>query len=151
MVTPREATPFPWLDPVVEAAQVIGQALVATIGHAFPVFLVPRPGLDLEQLSALERVEIYLPDEHNAQGWAVHRVGQPEPVFTFDLPEQLFALYADEGVLSRRAAADLKATYLTELTAVYAPADQIKVFNFRLDADWLTRVRERIPTREEPR
>ncbi|MCX6539833.1 MAG: restriction endonuclease [Acidobacteria bacterium] len=151
VVPPGGAARFPWLDPVAASTRQIGQALVATIGQAFPVFLVPRPGLDLERLPALERVEIYLPEEHNAQGWSVHQSGQREPIFTFDLPEQLFALYADEGVLSRRAAADLKATYLSELTAVYAPGDQIKVFNFRLDDDWLGRVRERIGTREEPR
>jgi len=140
---------YPWLDPVVHAALAIGQALIATIGRAFPIFLVPRSGFDLDGLSTLERVEIYFSDQQNNQGWAIHRVDEPDPIFTFDLPEQLFALYADEGRLSLRRAADLKADYLSELTAVYAPADQIKVFNFRLDPDWLRRVRERIPMRPD--
>jgi hypothetical protein len=30
--------------------------------------------------------------------------GVAEPIFTFDLPEQLVELYADNGVLTRRAA-----------------------------------------------
>ena len=43
------------------------------------------------------------------------------PLFTFDLPKQLFDFYADEGILSRRSAVDLKAEYLGEFTAIYAP------------------------------
>ena len=67
-----------------------------------------------------------------------------EALFTFDLPKELFDLYADEGVLSRGRAIDLKAAHLGEFTAIYAPHNEIKVFNFRLAPDWIDAVRENV-------
>jgi hypothetical protein len=92
-------------------------------------------------VSPVEDVEIHFRDARVGNGWTISRPQQGEPLFTFDLPRQLFELYAEEGVLSRRRAADLKAAYLGEFTAIYAPADQIKIFNFRLAPGWLEGVR----------
>ena len=131
---------YGWVNNVIEAVRTVGRSLIATLGHAFPVFLTPRHDLDLDDLSPLEEVEIHFRDGRAGNGWTISRPNG-DPLFTFDLPRQLFELYADEGVLSRRAAADLKATFLGEFTAIYAPDDQIKFFNFRLAAGWLEGVR----------
>ena len=104
------------------------------------MFLTPRPDLDLDQLSPIEEIEIHFRDQRIGDGWTITRPNG-DPMFTFDLPKQLFDLYADEGVLSLRKAADLKAAFLGEFTAIYAPADQIMVFNFRLTPGWIERVR----------
>ena len=42
---------------------------------------------------------------------------------------------------SVRKAADVKEACLGEFTAIYAPTDQIKIFNFRLAPGWIERVR----------
>jgi hypothetical protein len=97
----------------------------------------------------VEQIEIHFRTVQGPNGWAITRAGSGEPLFTFDLPKQLFDLYAVEGRLSRRGAIDLKAAYLGEFTAVHAPAAQIKVFNFRLDQNWVEGVRQEI-RREEP-
>lgn len=131
---------YQWLMPIVAAVQQVGRSLIATLGHAFPVFLTPRHDLDLDTLSPIEEIEIHYRDARVGNGWTISRPGG-EPLFTFDLPKQLFELYAVEGVLSRRGAANLKAAYLGEFTAIYAPLDQIKIFNFRLAAGWLDTVR----------
>lgn len=144
MDLPIENGSTTWLDPVVESTQEIGQTLVANIGRAFPVFLVPCPGFSLEQLSDSQNVEIYFPERNSAQGWSLHRTGDREPMFTFDLPEKLFALHAVEGVLSQHSAVDVKAGYLSKFSAVYASGDEVRIFTFRLDTDWLARVRASI-------
>lgn len=141
----EQTAQYSWLTPVVEAANAVGRSLIATLAQAFPVFLTPRPDLNLDELSPVEEIEIHFRDRRTGDGWTIARPGG-EPMFTFDLPKQLFDLYADEGVLSRRKAADLKAALLGEFTAIYAPADQIKVFNFRLVPEWIERVRAEIPT-----
>jgi hypothetical protein len=136
----RPNAQYPWLQQIVRAAGAVGKSLIATLGHAFPVFLTPRPDLDLEQLSPIEEIEIHFRNQHAGDGWTISRPNG-DPMFTFDLPKQLFDLYADEGVLSLRQAANLKATFLGEFTAMYAPADQIKVFNFRLVRGWIEGLR----------
>ena len=139
---------YQWLAPFVDATRAVGRSLIATLGHAFSVFLTPRHDLDLEALSAVENIEIHFRDQRVGNGWTISRLGG-EPLFTFDLPPQLFDLYANEGVMSRRAAANLKAAYLGEFTALYAPDDTVKVFTFRLDPGWLDGLRENL--REVPR
>jgi hypothetical protein len=134
---------YPWLSEFVLATRSVGKSLIATLGHAFPVFLTPRQGLDLERLSTSEDIEIHFTDQRVGNGWTITRPGG-EPIFTFDLPKQLFDLYADEGVLSLRQAADLKEEFLGEFTAIYAPASQIKIFNFRLARGWIDRLRSNL-------
>lgn len=134
---------YPWLTEVAIAASSVGKSLIATLGYAFPVFLTPRPDLDLDLLSPIEDIEIHFRNQQTGHGWTISRPNG-DPMFTFDLPKQLFALYADEGVLSLRRAADLKAALLGEFTAMYAPTDQIKIFNFRLAPGWIETVRARL-------
>ncbi len=131
---------YPWLDIVVASTRAVGQSLIATLGHAFPVFLTPSRNLNLDDLSPVEDIEIHFGAAGIGNGWTISKPGG-ERLFTFDLPNQLFELYATNGVLSRRSAASLKAAYLGEFTAIYAPHDRIKVFNFRLAPGWLDEVR----------
>ena len=51
-------------------------------------------------------------------------------MFTFDLPAELFERYAANGVLTPRAALNLKEDVFGQFTAIYAPQDSIRVFNF---------------------
>ncbi len=136
----HEVPRYPWLHQVVEATDAVGRSLIATLGNAFSVFLTPHPLVDLEALSPVENIEVHFRDQRVGDGWAISRPGG-EPLFTFDLPKQLFDLYADEGVLSRRQAANLKEDFLGQFNAIYAPNDQIKIFNFRLATDWIEELR----------
>jgi hypothetical protein len=131
---------YPWLGDVEEATRSVGRSLIATFGHAFPVFLTPRRDLDLESLSPMENIEIGFRNPQTGGGWSITRQGG-ESLFTFDLPQQLFRLYADERGLSRRQAVMLKEELLGEFTAIYAPQNEIKIFNFRLAPDWIGRMR----------
>ena len=63
-------------------------------------------------------------------------------MFTFDLPAELFERHAADGVLTRRAALNLKEDVFGQFTAIYSPQDAFRIFNFVLDQEWATQVRE---------
>jgi hypothetical protein len=137
---------FAWASEFTTAAKRVGQSLIAILGHAFPVFLTPGRDIDLTELPPEQEVRIHFEADSGANGWTIAtRAGVT--LFTFDLPDELFDLYADEGILSERKAVDLKETLLGEFTALYAPQERVRVFNFRLDHGWVQEVRARIRTR----
>ena len=105
------------------------------------MFLTPRPGLDLNALPLIGEIQIHLRDLEPRASWTISLDGFAEPIFTFDLPEQLFELYAVNGVLTRRAALDLKEDLFGRFTAIYAPEDEIRIFNFKLDREWVGQLR----------
>jgi hypothetical protein len=132
----------PELVEVVRATEQVGLALIAVVGRAFPVFLVPQPGLNLMEAHLGGSVEIGVPDPGTFAGWGVRLPGTSDSLFSFDLPEQVFAQYGGEGgLLSSRAAADLKEAMFTDFTAIYAPGQQVRVINFILDRRQLARMR----------
>lgn len=139
---------FAWLEPVVNASAAVARCLIATLGQAFSVFLTPDPALDLDALLPTEVVEIHFRDFANGREWTMTRP-DGTVLFTFDLPPRLFQLYADEGMLSRRTALDLKAAYFSDVTAIYASGQEVKLFNFRLDQNWVAQLRATIPEAQE--
>jgi hypothetical protein len=128
------------LRPVVRACNEIRSALIGTIARGFPIFLTPRRPEVLDQLGAQEVVRI----SYDNDGWYLYRRGDRNPLFSFDLPETLFMHYADEGVLSRERAADLKAEYLQTIQAVHLNGGTPQLVTFILDSEWINEVREQI-------
>jgi hypothetical protein len=122
---------FPWLQRVVIATRQIGRSLIAVLGGTIPLFLTPRPGLDLETFPLTAEIQIHFRTRGPGASWTISRAGEGEPIFTFDLPEQLFELYAVNGVLTRRAALDLKQHLFGQFTAIYAPGGGDQGFQFQ--------------------
>ncbi len=135
---------FQWLEPIVQASSAVGRSLIATLGQAFSVFLTPDPALDLNTLHSTQVVEIHFRDFANGREWTMTRP-DGTVLFTFDLPPRLFQLYADEGVLSRRTALELKTAYFSDVTAIYAPNQDARLFNFQLNTNWVEQLRATLP------
>ncbi len=138
------ALQFDWLGPVVTASRTVARSLIATLGRAFSIFLTPDPTLDLDALQTTEVVQIRFRDFANGKGWTMVRP-DGTVLFTFDLPPRLFQLYADDGVLTQRTALELKAAYFSDVTAVYATGQDIRLFNFRLNQNWVEQLRATLP------
>ena len=138
---------FPWLRGIVVATRQIGMSLIAVLGSAIPVFLTPRPGLNLNSLPLTGEIQIHFRTLTPSASWTISLNASGEEIFTFDLPEQLFELYAVNGVLSKQAALDLKEEIFGQFTAIYAPEDEIRVFNFKLDREWVRRLRDELRER----
>jgi hypothetical protein len=64
-----------WLNRVRDATAAIRDSLVATLGHAFSVFLTPHRPDVIESLRPYEEIEIHFRDQDGAHGWTIIRPG----------------------------------------------------------------------------
>lgn len=134
------------LNEFVEACRGISFSLLAVIGGRVPIFLVPAPDLRLESLRTDYAVRIFRGP--NDRTWYLRDISSNHDLFSFDLPRELFLRYADQGILSERAALDLKQQELSELQAVFVRDDRPALVRFHLDLGWLEYVRRSI--KEQP-
>lgn len=127
---------------------MIRGTLLAVIGRRFPVHLIPSPGLDVRQLRERYVVRIWWDDF----SWYLRDASNDRALFSFDLPPELFSLYAEDGRLTESRALDLKSDMLSRFLAVLNVEQQTRLITFELDEDWITRVRQRmegLPRRNE--
>lgn len=122
-------------------------AALGMIAKRFPVFLVPSPEVQLGELEAEYHVSVHWDNE----GWYLQEARTDRRLFSFDLPEDLFEMYAEEGMLTRTGALELKAEMLSEIQAVVALHESVRLLIFRLDMEWLQRVRARLRVTRRPR
>ena len=122
----------------IEACHRISFCLLAVISGRFPVFLVPAEGVSIHGLESVTMVRIYWDNS----GWYLQRPNG-QVLFSFDLPKELFELYATEGALGRRAALNLKQEMMSMIQAIVVTGDQAKVITFKLDEDWIASIRGR--------
>ena len=117
----------------------ISGAFIATLGNSLPIFLVPKKAETLNAISQNQTIRIYW----DRSGWYLEsRDG--ERLFSFDLPKQLFEMYAENGFLSRHAAIDLKAEYMSTIQAFRVDDGRLRIITLKLDHDWIHQIRERL-------
>lgn len=129
-------------DRFVMACHQINYAIIATLRGGFPVFLVPNPEVSVDSLHSSLDVRIFW----DSAGWYL-RDRNGNELFSFDLPPALFLLYAQEGILSRRRALDLKEQAMSEFQAICTRRGEVRIITFHLDEGWLVDVRERLERR----
>jgi hypothetical protein len=111
--------------------------VIATIGGAVPVFLVPEPTLDLGSLFPSVEVR-YTWDK---DGWYISSAHRNKLLFSFDLPFEVVRLYAASGNLTQPAALDLKEQMLSNVQAVAVVQGRTQILHMDLDRHWLADVR----------
>jgi hypothetical protein len=130
-----------WAQPEIEevylACRAIGGVLVAVAPGGFSVLLVPVGTEVIPSLQARQRVRI----TWNEFGWTLRDTGGTA-LFNFDLPEELFRLYAESGMLTASAALDLKQTQLARLVATRQVDGRLELVHLDLDEEWITQLRE---------
>jgi len=129
--------PDPLLIPLLDACEDIRSALLGMIADRFPIFLVPDRPEALEKLESRMQMQIHFGE----RGWFLGPLDD-EYMFSFDLPDELFERYAENGQLSRTAAADMKEEMFQAIKALYIRKGQLRVITFELDRTWLERIRE---------
>jgi hypothetical protein len=135
------------IDQFCYKCQRLNGALLAMINRHFPIFLVPNlQVVDINKLDNFYDVNIYW----DREGWYIRKSNSNEDMFSFDLPKELFNLYAQNGLLSKKNALDLKSQYMSEIQAILTVDDRTRIITFKLDRDWLNNLRETLNnTREE--
>jgi len=144
---PAFAANLTGLAEFVTACRQIRFSLLAVLGGRFPIFLVPAPGFDINEVSADYYVRIFRGP--NDRTWFLRDRGTNRELFSFDLPRELFLEYANQGMLSARAALDLKEEHMADFEAILMRDERPSLVRFHLDLGWLEEVRLRIEPRLE--
>ena len=130
------------LPEFVEACRQIGFSLLAVLGGRFPIFLAPAPTLSINEVARDYDVRIFRGP--NDGTWYLRDANTNNELFSFDLPRELFLEYANQGMLSARAALELKQQNMAEFEAILMRNQRPSVVRFHLDLNWLDEIRERI-------
>lgn len=121
------------------ACREIDFCLLGILGERFPIFLTPSNNSIINNLNNHVRVRITW-DQH---GWYLNSE-DGRHLFSFDLPKELFELYATEGFLSEARALDLKEQMMSVFQAIFIVNDQVRLIRFELDTNWLQNLRQRM-------
>lgn len=133
------------LDGFISKCRELDYVLLAVLGGRFPILLVPREPDAFMNIEDEVQVRIYW----NDRGWYLkNSIG--EPLFSFDLPDELFELYAKEGSLSEHNALNLKREFMSSFQALWTNGNQIRLIRFVLDDDWMRQIRRGTLNRIEP-
>jgi hypothetical protein len=122
---------------------------MATLAGRFPLFLVPSPEMRGQGLNDEYFVRIYRGP--NDETWYLREAQTNRSLFSFDLPQELFLEYANQGILSERAALDLKDDLMSNLQAYWMHDGVLRLVRFRLDQEWTVGIRNQIERRQEGR
>ena len=126
---------------LIERIGAIGGTLLGRANQHFPIYLTPMDSHALDQARTRRTIRVTI--RYDQRSWYLIDE-QGTNLFSFDLPTELFLMYADSGVLTRTAALDLKQEHLGEIQALYADGELVQPITFRLDWDWVERVRSQI-------
>ncbi len=117
----------------------IGFALLGTFSGGFPVFLTPAPGVNLDRVVD----GLHFRPRWDDDSWFLER-DDGARMFSFDLPEDLFRMYAHDGVLTAEAALNMKQAEMGRLQVIDTSHEHARIIQLYLDEGWIqTLLRER--------
>ena len=120
------------LASIVALCDALRYGAIAMFGGRFPTFLVAEPHLNLRTMQSTVTVRIRW-----LQGsWFIEDLNGSR-LFSFDLPAELFRLYARSGILNRQIVAEIKGQELADFFAYHVREnDTLRIIHFQLDRDW---------------
>ena len=114
--------------------------LIAMAGRRFPIHLIPSPSINIVELLPHYDVRIY----YDEVFWYLRDAHTGENLFSFDIPPQLFNLYAEHGHLAESSALNLKSEMLNRMQAVLATERETRLITFKLDAQWINYLKDQL-------
>jgi hypothetical protein len=109
-------------------------------GGQFPAFLVAREEHALREAIGPITVRV----RWQAGSWFVEDAHFNRELFSFDLPPELFRLYAERGRLNQENVANLKSDMMRELFAFFSDDEGVRLVTFRLDEPWFNAIRQHL-------
>lgn len=132
------------------ATRRIGSAYLARTRSGFPLFLVP------ESLDTVAHVPVTGEEEPMAvryqrgEGWWLETTGVGQRVrFTFDLPEQLWRVFRENGRLDQREAIRMKREQFDAIHAYRYVGNHVETMILRLDRPWLESIEQALNQRDD--
>jgi hypothetical protein len=117
--------------------------------NRFPIFLTASKDFNIEYLIQNPTIRIY----RDNNKWYIAKnnteclnLGERDNIiFSFDLPVDLFKLYADNKMLSKNRALDLKQEFMNSIQIIFKGRDRnrniMSSLELKLDNDWLNDMR----------
>jgi hypothetical protein len=137
------------INEFIRQCQNIGQAYLAMLMGVFPVFLVPSSqfghGGPMQsifgsgEIGQSRNIRIFFTES----SWFIRDAASGQSLFSFDLPDELFNLYAQNGILQRTEALTMKAETMGQIQVVARIDAQPQFFTLNLDRGWLRTLRQR--------
>nr|WP_165375103.1 restriction endonuclease [Malaciobacter halophilus] len=136
-----------------EASTTLNSSFLGMLDQRFPVFLTPSPTFDIIDLINNPTIRICWDDDY----WYIVKnnadcrlLEEDDILFSFDLPDELFNLYADNDMLTQHNALNLKEELMSTIQIIFKNADQsiMSSLELKLDNQWLENIREHINTED---
>ena len=123
------------------ACRTLDGALLVMLGGGIPILLVPEPGLQLDRLAPVVKVKI----RFNQESWFLESSEDSRIRLSFDLPEELFRLYARGHALTKGEAITLKEEMFVAFDAFWwqdsGELPTVRTMRFALDREWLQQIK----------
>jgi len=127
------------LSNFVQVSRQRGYGFITMLNGKFPVFLSTDREIDLQSFNETNDVRIRVIDNE----WYIESI-VGDRLFTFDLPEEIFAKYEEGGFLSPRKLYNIKQRYMTEFYVFVTQDGDLKLIKFQMDQSWFQRVRQNL-------
>ena len=127
------------LDGLINVCMRQSFGFITMFGGRFPAFLMASPDFRPKYNEPSISVRIRMHD----QTWFIEDTSDKK-IFSFDLPEEIFALYATRGRLDREAVADIKSSMMREFYAFYRRDDELRLLRFKLDEEWFETIQRNL-------
>ncbi|MCL1489672.1 MAG: restriction endonuclease [Pseudanabaena sp. Salubria-1] len=137
------------LSDIINLNSELHNSYLGVLGNIFPIFLTASRDFDIEYLIDNPTIRICW----NNNKWYIVKnnaecshLNERDIIFSFDLPLDLFKLYADNKMLSKNRALDLKQEFMNSIQIVFKDRRNriISSLELKLDNDWLREMREHI-------
>jgi len=137
-----------------EMDRIAGSLIGVANGHVL-LHLVPydrrvlRSIVELASPTGQIDVTIHYREDRGRRNWYLSPINARDARMSFDLPEELFMMYAESGILTARAALDLKEQELSQIETFYVEENVLRRLVFVLNTRWVEDVRSTIARSRE--
>lgn len=111
--------------------------MLGMVSRQFPIILTPSPEFNVDNMVDFYEVEMH-GLYNNQRGWTLSYLGND--ILSFDIPINIFQMYAERGTLKTTSALDMKSACFAEIQTIVIQHNIPKVVTFRLDHEWLDRL-----------
>ncbi|MDF3822924.1 restriction endonuclease [Leptospira sp. 96542] len=125
----------------INSCRNLNASYIAMANWKFPIFLVPAPNLNLDNIKNKTKIQIFWDDNN---WYILNQLGQN--LFSFNLPLELFKLYAEDEILTEKRAINLKEAVMSKIQIIIPTSeyeDEYRLINLELDLNWLKAIKAR--------
>lgn len=137
------------INTIFETSQNLRYSYLGIIGQRFPIFFTPSPRFNINDLIENQTIRICWDEDM----WYIIKnsaecgnLDDEDILFSFDLPKDLFQLYADNNMLSKTRALNLKEDFMSSIKITFKNEELniMSSIELKLDSDWINDIRNHI-------